>query len=205
MSVDRRPTNQSPLSRALLQFSTNTVRFVSQLSFSIGCLVFAKTMFSTLVTCADRLESFQKLCRYWSKILLVEEFIFLVSCYWSIILLVEEFIFLVSCSLSRESSFLKTGAYPPFFQSEGQWHSLKQELNNVVRSVANSVAPHLWALGGMESQPVAFYGFQRVALPLFCPFLSNALRYPHLATKPETTATQARARLKHMNAKALVL
>ena len=47
MSVDRRPTNQSPLSRALLQFSTNTVRLVSKLSFSIGCLVIVKTMFST--------------------------------------------------------------------------------------------------------------------------------------------------------------
>ena len=47
MSVDRRPTTQSTFSRALVQFSTNTVRVVSQLSVSIGCLVFVKTMFST--------------------------------------------------------------------------------------------------------------------------------------------------------------
>ena len=48
-----------------------------------------------------------------------------------------------------------------------QWHSLKQELNNVVRSVANSVAPHRRALGGMEFQPVAFFGFKRVPLHFF--------------------------------------
>ena len=41
------------------------------------------------------------------------------------------------------------------------------ELKNVVRGVANSVAPHLRALGGMETQPVASLRLKRVPLPLF--------------------------------------
>ena len=44
------------------------------------------------------------------------------------------------------------------------------ELKNVVRGVANSVAPHLRALGGMETQPVASFRLKRVPLPLFVPF-----------------------------------
>ena len=41
------------------------------------------------------------------------------------------------------------------------------ELKNVVRGVANSVAPHLRALGGMETQLVASFRLKRVPLPLF--------------------------------------
>ena len=35
---------------------------------------------------------------------------------------------------------------------------------------------------------MAFFRFTRVRLPLFCPFLSNALTRRHLDTKTETTA-----------------
>ena len=51
-----------------------------------------------------------------------------------------------------------------------------QELFNVVRGVANSVAPHLRALGGNESQPVAFLGLNslRVASTSVSPKNSNA-------------------------------
>ena len=52
------------------------------------------------------------------------------------------------------------------------------ELKNVVRGVANSVAPHLRALGGMETQPVASFRLKRVPLPLFVPFCPMLSRVP---------------------------
>ena len=79
-----------------------------------------------------------------------------------------------------------------------QWHSLKQELNNVVRSVANSVAPHRRALGGMEFQPVAFFGFKRVPLHFF-------VQCSHASPLGDETGTDCYAGSspsQHMNAKA---
>ena len=79
-----------------------------------------------------------------------------------------------------------------------QWHSLKQELNNVVRSVANSVAPHRRALGGMEFQPVAFFGFKRVPLHFF-------VQCSHASPLGDETGNDSYAGSspsQHMNAKA---
>ena len=75
------------------------------------------------------------------------------------------------------------------------------ELKNVVRGVANSVAPHLRALGGMETQPVASFRLKRVPLPLF-------VQCSHVSTLGNGTRNDCYAGSspsQHMSAKALVL
>ena len=71
------------------------------------------------------------------------------------------------------------------------------ELKNVVRGVADSVAPHLRALGGMETQPVASLRLKRFPLPLF-------VQCSHVSTLGDETGNDYYAGSspsQHMNAK----
>ena len=103
---------------------------------------------------------------------------------------------------------MKTDAYPPFFQPEGQWLSLiapDARVEKCCKGCCQLCGTTPQGLRWYGDPTCGFFKVEEGPAPTFCPFLSNALTYPHLATKPETTARQARARLKHMSAKALVL
>ena len=107
--------------------------------------------------------------------------------------------------MSRESSFLKTDAYPPFFQPEGQWLSLiapDARVEKCCKGCCQLCGTTPQGLRWYGDPTCGFFKVEEGPAPTFCPMLSRIHTWQR---KPETTGTQARARLKHMSAKALVL